>query len=280
MPLLDIPIITETPRDFLDALGEVFAEFGAKSQDSGNISYGIRTTDGAHYFVKTAGIPGDDRWYLPYEKRVALLRNAVVIAGAVAHPALPTLHNVIESPQGPMLVYEWRSGELLHASRKEREKPTSPYQRFRHLPLAKQIPALDSIFAVHAQLAAKNYVAVDFYDGSILYDFATNQLTLCDLDNYHQGAFTNTMGRMFGSSRYMAPEEWEKGATIDGRTTVFTMGRLLATMMSDGTLDRPPFRGTDAQYAMMCRACQPKPDDRYSSVATFYAAWWAVLSAG
>ena len=56
------------------------------------------------------------------------------------------------------------------------------------------------------------------------------------------------MGRMFGSSRFMAHEEFERGARIDERTTVFTMGRTAAVLLSDGTLERRPFRGSDALY--------------------------------
>ena len=43
---------------------------------------------------------------------------------------------------------------------------------------------------------------------------------------------------MFGSSRFMAPEEFERGALIDERTNVFTMGRTAAVLLADGTLHR------------------------------------------
>lgn len=156
--------------------------------------------------------------------------------------------------------------------------PGSPYQRFRHLPPTKIGAALDGVFAVHARLSERGYVAVDFYDGAMLYDFTNHQLTLYDLDNYRVGAFTNTMGRMFGSTRYMAPEEFVHGATIDPRTTVFTLGRLLATFLGDGTLDRAPFRGTNAQFHAMIRACATKPEDRFASPSDFYGAWNAGAS--
>ena len=37
-----------------------------------------------------------------------------------------------------------------------------------------------------------------------------------DLDHYQLGAFSNEMGRMFGSSRFMAPEEFELPADPAG----------------------------------------------------------------
>ena len=71
-------------------------------------------------------------------------------------------------------------------------------------------------------------MAVDFYDGAMIYDFTTKALRLIDLDNYRDQSFTNKMGRMFGLTRFMAPEEFELGAIIDEVTNVFTMGRVMS----------------------------------------------------
>jgi hypothetical protein len=65
----------------------------------------------------------------------------------------------------------------------------------------------------------------------------------------------------------------ELGATIDERTTVFTTGRSASVLMSDGSLDREPFMGTDSQLDVMLRACEEDPNDRFQSVAELYAAW-------
>ena len=45
-----------------------------------------------------------------------------------------------------------------------------------------------------------------FYDGAMAYDLATQAPPLIDLGNYRDRPFTNEMGRMFGSPRFMAPE--------------------------------------------------------------------------
>ena len=75
----------------------------------------------------------------------------------------------------------------------------------------------------------------------------------------------------------MAPEEFELGETIDERTTVFTMGRTAAVLMSDGSLDGDPFKGTDTQYDVMLRACAKHPNDRIQSIAELHAAWTAAI---
>lgn len=271
-PLLSPIAIDQPPASYLHSIGEVFTVF-ARNQDSGNISYGVMV-DGERYFVKTAGLL-ETQPYLNHAQRVALLRNAVRLAQSMVHPALCQLYHVIESPQGPLLVYEWIEGELIGARQAQRNDPASAYQRFRALPATEIIGALDVIFDLHATLAAADWVAADLYDGCLLYDFRRQTLRMMDLDTYHQGPFVNEMGRMFGSSRFMAPEEFQLGAPIDQRTTVFTLGRMIAVFLSDGTLAHLPFRGSDALYAVMRQACQEDRATRFATVADFYAAWRA-----
>jgi serine/threonine-protein kinase len=278
-PLLEVTTIDTPPADYLGAAGRVFATFDARTQDSGNVSYGVQVGD-ARYFVKSAGCPEDPRPYLRHPERVALLRNAVRIARGCDHPALPRLHQVIESPAGPLLVYDWLEGELVGARQATRDDPRSAFQRFRALPALEILQALDVVYDLHRVLAASGRIAADFYDGCLIYDFARQELRLVDLDNYSEGPFTNTMGRMFGSTRFMAPEEFERGALIDERTTVFTMGRTAAVLLSDGTLEREPFRGSDALYAVVVRACRGDRGERYGSLAEFDAAWRDARRAG
>ena len=129
------------------------------------------------------------------------------------------------------------------------------------------------VYELHHQLAQSGWVAVDFYDGCLIYDFDHQELHVVDLDHYCKAPFINEMGRLFGSSRFMAPEEFERGERIDERTTVFTMGRTAAVLLSDGTLERQPFRGSDALYEVVRCACCDDRGERYDSMAVFFAAW-------
>ncbi len=183
--LLDCDVIAVQPEQYLRSVGTVFAEFGALTQDSGNVSYGVRIA-AERYFVKTAGRPDDPRPFLKHAARVALLRNAVRLSGS---------------------------------------------------------------------------------------------LGIVDLDTYREGPFRNEMGRMFGSARFMAPEEFELGALIDQRTNVFVMGRTALVFLSDGTLSADAFRGTRALFKVVARACDPERSRRYDSMAAFYRAWRAARTA-
>ena len=271
-PLLNRKAIDQPPDQFVGAIGVVFAEFGKQTQDSGNHSYGVRI-GAERFFVKTAGQPADPQPALRHTARVALLRNAARLHASCQHPILPPLLSLIESPAGPLLVYPWVDGELLAVPRDQRANPVSSHQRFRSLPVPTICRCLDAIYDLHAALARAGWIAVDFYDGCLIYDFAAERIAVVDLDMYHAGPVQNERGRMFGSTRFMAPEEFELGAGIDERTTVFTMGRTALIYLSDGTLAPEVFRGSPALFAIVARACNPDRAQRFDSLATFEQAW-------
>ena len=275
MELLEASSTPDTPADFLARVGQVFVTFDARTQDSGNVSYGVRTIRGT-FFVKTAGAPSVEA-SLPHARRVSWLRNAVRLNGAVQDPALCVLRHVVESSHGPLLVYDWVSGELVRTVSAARTDPASAFMRFKALPLATLSRALSAVFRVHSQLCARGWVACDFYDGALMYDFASQELKLIDLDMYREGPFINDRGRMFGSDRFMAPEEFELGARIDEKTTIFTMGRCIAVFLGE----RDPRANPAALLDMLevgKRACQAEPEQRWSSMGEFYEAWLAAIS--
>lgn len=72
------------------------------------------------------------------------------------------------------------------------------------------------------------YVAVDFYDGSIMYDFAADATTICDIDFFRKAPVINDKGvKWFGTKRLKAPEEYIEGCEIDEQTNIFTLGALI-----------------------------------------------------
>lgn len=82
------------------------------------------------------------------------------------------------------------------------------------------------------------------------------------------------MGRMWGSSRFMSPEEFELGAPIDAVTNVFNMGAMAFALLG-GELDRSFERwdAGEALYEVVIRAVNPDRSQRYTSVAELSLAW-------
>jgi serine/threonine-protein kinase len=275
--LLTATSIVEDPADYVARHGVVLATFDHRTQDSGNVSW-VVDADGRRLFVKTAGRdapppPGAPDPYFDHAGRVALLRNAVELARSVSHPALPPLLNVLESPAGPVLVYAAAEGELVHVPRARRADPDSAYQRLASLPSEPLLGLFDRLIDLHVALAAAGWVAVDLYDGCLIVDFATGRLTVVDLDSYRRGPSTNDMGRMFGSTRFMAPEEFERGAPIDQRTTVYTLGRLVWHFGTRLTERRDHFCGPPALATVVRAACHFDRATRPATVAAFADAW-------
>ncbi len=257
--------------------GRVEREFSYLTQDSGNVSWIVRAPEG-RLFIKTAGTDapppsGAPTPYFDHPGRVRLLRNAASLARSCDHPALPALLNVIETPTGPMLVYRAAPGELIGVPAELRADPASAYQRLASLPAAAQLPVFDTLIDLHRVLAGLGWVACDLYDGCLIVDFDTLTLHVVDLDTYRRGPSRNDMGRMFGSGRFMAPEEFELGAPLDQRTTVFTLGRLVRHFTTHLTEDTGYFDGPDALAAVVAQAVQPAPEDRFATVAAFASAW-------
>ena len=103
-PFPSLQRVDVDPARFLSQSGEIFAVFDERTQDSGNVSYGVEV-DGRRYFVKTAGRPDDDIPYFDHSGRVCLLRNAVKLAESSDHRTLPKLHQVVESTIGDRCWY-------------------------------------------------------------------------------------------------------------------------------------------------------------------------------
>jgi serine/threonine protein kinase, bacterial len=280
--LLSASAMTDDPARYVAQHATVVATFDHHTQDSGNVSW-LVDTGGRRLFVKTAGadappIPNAPVPYFGHAGRVDLLRNAVELARSVTHRALPRLLNVRESPWGPVLVYQAAPGESVGVPRAQRSDPGSAYQRLARLPADQLLPIFDDLIDLHAALAAHGWIAGDLYDGCLIVDFATGRLSVVDLDSYRRGPSRNDMGRMFGSTRFMAPEEFELGAPIDQRTTVFTLGRLAWHFGTRLTERGEDFCGPRALGEVVQWACRPAPSARPATVAAWAEAWRNVRS--
>jgi serine/threonine protein kinase len=255
----------------LDRLGCTFATFDARSQDSGHISYGVIDADGRRWFVKTAGDDVDSPGGATRQERAAALRHAAALQEALDHPALVPLEAVIEASDGVLIVHPWFSGELLRSPTERRDDPDEAYSRFRALPMPEIAAALDTVIDFHVTLERSCWIAGDFYDGCLMYDFDTRQIKVIDLEAYHYGPYINGVGRLPGSTRFMAPEEHTRGALITARTTVYNLGRMLEIFLARNL----PHPGLETVIA---RATSKEPERRPPSVAALQKEWRSSLA--
>jgi serine/threonine-protein kinase len=267
-PLLDLTnVTTDDVEGFLGQAGEVFAVH--RGHDSGNTSAGV-IVNSRRWFVKWAAAP----------EAICHLESAVRLHTAVRHPAIAALRAWFTFPSGLAVIHDWVPGQVLNdplaPGGLPREDPRSAFARFRRLPVRDVLAAYGTVLDAHRAVAGRGFVAVDFYDGCLIYDFARRMIWLCDLDSYRPGPYVLDRDRQYGSARFMAPEESAKGATIDERSTVFTLGRTAFVLLSRGPRgeqDRNLWRAGDALFQVATTATRPDPADRYQSVADLIGAW-------
>ena len=264
-------------RDFswLQQMGRIFEVFD--QQDSGNISFGIEN-QGKKMFVKFAGAQTTEYNGDPQDA-VDRLKLAVSLYSDLQHPALIQIKSHHEVESGYAAIFEWFDGESLHPHWSypppaKYTDPNSPYYKYKQLSVEDRLQSLESILSFHVLVEEENYVAVDFYDGSILYSFSQNLTKICDIDVYQKKPFINTMGRLWGSSRFMSPEEFELGSEIDSITNVYNMGAVAFALLG-GELDRSfsKWEASQELYDIALKAVDKDRSNRYPSVKELYETW-------
>ena len=87
------------------------------------------------------------------------------------------------------------------------------------------------------------------------------------------------MGRMWGSLKFMAPEELARGAVIDEVTNVYAMGAMAFALFGGYSRARADWQLGEAAYRAAVRAVCDARGARYRTIASFRAAWTAALRA-
>lgn len=261
---VEFRLAEQADLSFIQEYGQAFRVFD--DNDSGNISFGV--DDGnRRLFIKLAGARTANAGSSP-DEAVALLRRAAKVYDDIVHPNIVRCIGLIDRSSYFGLVFNWEDGELLRRIYHE------PFAAFRALPVRERLAAFDTVINVMQHIHDAGYVAIDLYDASFLYDFDRKQLTLCDIDVFERKPMVNTMGRMWGSSRFMSPEELVLGAEIDEITNVYTLGAIAFLFFGDERNRRRELWGAgDASFEVTQSATSAHREDRYQSIAEFAAAW-------
>jgi len=263
--------------DFLHDYGKVFAVFD--KNDSGNISFGVKNNKN-RYFIKVAGAETKNKNDNNKTKDVIEnLIHAADVYKTLKHPSLINLVDNKEIPNGYILVFDWIDGECMNEHWTYDKYPKYTHEKsafFRYIRLEKPklLQSLNEIFEFHRFVALKNHVAIDFYDGSVMYNFNTGKTTICDIDFYGKSPYVNNMGQLWGSSRFMSPEEYKKGEIIDETTNVYTMGAT-AFVFLGGEKDRSfnKWRMGKNLYDAALKAVQDDRTKRYKTIDEFITNW-------
>ncbi len=253
---------------FLKKYGKVVRVYD--DQDSGNICFGIENQQG-RLFVKFAGAQTAE-YDGDVSKAVQRLRATVPVYQSISHRALIRYRASEEIAQGFAMIFDWADGECMGRMYEESHKIIM------NLPLEEKLHIYAEVTDFMIEVAKMGYVAVDFYDGSIMYDLPTKKVTICDIDFFRKSPAVNDMGRMWGSARFMSPEEYEKGAVIDEITNVFTIGRMGFSIFTDSDFSLECWPLSEDAFHVLEKAASPEWRERYASIAEFKAGWLAALN--
>ncbi|MCI9079388.1 MAG: hypothetical protein HFH68_10765 [Lachnospiraceae bacterium] len=278
---------------FLEKYGKAF--WCVDETGSGCICIGMENAS-KRYFLKIAGVNTIEADVTP-EESVKILKDAVPMYYDLKHPVLVKMVESYVYKQFYIAVFEWADGECLfdHWNFEKYKKDNtikSPKERFKGLPASKKIIVADVLFSFLDNVNKKGYVAVDFYDGSIMYDFTTGQTTICDIDLYRKSPVINDMGDWYGTKRLKAPEEYIKGSIIDVQTNIFTLGALLFEFFGSFSASETEQRYVQNRflpctcdnwqlnresYQVAVKAVSASRNERYKTFREFYREWKGAL---
>lgn len=254
----------EPDLSWIAPYGHVF--WVSDQQPSGNLCFGV---DGPYgkLFIKYAGAQTVHARGKP-EAAVRTLWNAMPLYERFSHPALSRLMAHGPAGRGYAAIFAWRDAPALRDA----------LEPVRRLAPERSLKMLDQVFDLHAVLAENGVIAVDFHDGNVLIDFVRDEAVVCDIDLYRPKPAVNDRGRMWGSARFMSPEEYEKDAVLDESTTVYAMGALAFEFFGDNrSRSKEDWFGPSVLYPVAAQATQEKKEARFPSVRAFLNAWRAAV---
>ncbi len=251
--------------EYLASLGTPFESF--LSQDSGNRSYSFAAPEGPRWVkvlnCATTPIPN--------------VRDVIEFYNGLHSRMIPRGWRLVELSDGLVMEHEWAPGTVLRSPCEDRDNPDSTFQRFLNLPIPKRLSVYDEILDLFCEIEEQDVIIEDFYDGCVLYDFDADRASVCDLDHIHRGPYLLTKERQFGSSTFMAPEEFRRGAVIDHRTNVFTMGATGFVLLNDNRRREADWPLSEETFRVLGRATSERTEGRQESIGQFCREWRRAL---
>lgn len=261
----NVPFKLKEPfnMSFIQQYGKVFKVYD--DQDSGNICFGVQNGEN-RYFIKFAGAPTEQYTGIP-EDAIERLKATVPVYQDLAHYNLIKFIKAEDIAGGFAVIFEWADGECMG-----RQYPVSR-QKFLKMPYSTRLNVFNEILFFHKHVIKQGYIAIDFYDGSIMYDFNTKKTIICDIDFYSKTPYINKQGRMWGSSRFMSPEEFEQGAAIDEVTNVYLMGATAFALFADYGRTIEKWKLSSELYKVALKAVNNERSQRQQSIQQFIDEW-------
>ena len=170
------------------------------------------------------------------EARARVLREARA-AAALTHPNIAAVYDVLETPDGLVIVMEYVPGESVAARLTRGPLPVEEAVRI-GLQIADALTEAHDRGVIHRDLKPANVHLTPGGKAKIL-DFGIAR-SVSDVPKGSAADPASEAGRIIGTPGYMAPEQMS-GGRADARTDIYGVGLLLFEMLTG----RRPFHQTD-----------------------------------
>lgn len=253
---------------------------------SGCISFGVQK-DNKKYFIKIAGAKTVEA-EISEQDSIDLLKDAVEKYKNIHHQNLIKYIDSFDINEFFAVIFEYADGECLFdhwnfEKYKNDSTLITPIQKFKKLEISKRLDVVYKLFSFFETFINAGYVAVDFYDSSIIYNFEKDEATFCDIDLFRKLPTKNDLEKdYYGTKRLKAPEENELGATIDELTNEFTLGAIIFDIFSNVSNndkryeigmfipnDLEEFELNTKTYNVLLNATNYDRNNRYTSINEF-----------
>jgi len=250
---------------FLSKYGKVFKVFD--NSYSGAICFGVEKA-GKRYFLKFAGAKTFDATNQNMEDIIAMLKISVPKYRDLKHPLLINQIHAEEIGGGFIAVYDWFDGEGCGYMHPEMQ------MKFLALPNKDKLRVYEGILEFHAHVAACGYVAIDFNNGSTLYNFDNGDFAFCDIDFYAKQCQISGWSGIWGDPSLKSPEECRGYAIIDEVSNVYTMGATAFYLFAeDDKLSRENWQLSNKSYEVAKKAINEGRSTRQQTIQMYIDEW-------
>ncbi len=253
--------------DFIKRYGKVFRVFDR--QASGNLCFGVEK-GGRRHFLKFAGAETINKHKaIDVEDTISILKHAVPKYADLRHPLLTNIIDAEKVSSGFVAIFDWFDGESCGYPQPEM------CAKFRLLPAEERQRVFEGIVEFHVHVAEQGYVAIDFNDQSMLYDFSSGNFRICDIDFYAKQCYMNGTGRAIGDPAIMSPEEYRVAGLVDEISNVYTMGATAFVFFAEEQRSREKWILSDKLYRVAHKAVSISRNKRQQSIRAFFEEWKA-----
>ena len=267
-----VPYRLKEPYDFsfLSKYGKVFKVFD--NSYSGAICFGVEKA-GKRYFLKFAGAKTFDATCQNIEDIIMMLKISVPKYNDLKHPLLINQIGAEEIPCGAtgggfIAIYDWFDGEgcgYMH--------PVAQ-AKFLALPNEDKLRVYEGILDFHAHVIERGYIAIDFNNGSTLYNFDTGDFAFCDIDFYAKHSQISGWSGIWGDPSVKSPEECRGYSVITEVSNVYTMGAVAFYLFAgDDKVTREKWTLSEKQYKVAKKAISEKRSKRQQTIQQFIKEW-------